>query len=85
MKATIPAEKKQHKPWISEKTLELAKIKRQLKQRRQNSDSLAAEYRKRCNEVRKAARMDKERWLQEQCQEIEKHAGDITGADKCTS
>jgi len=65
MKAIIPARKRQYKAWISDETLEMAKIKRQLKQRRQESNDITIKYRKQCNMVRKAATMDKERWLQE--------------------
>jgi len=48
----------------------VATEKREMKQRRQESNEHEKEYRKLCNVVRKAARTDMEDWLQEQCQEI---------------
>jgi hypothetical protein len=61
MKVTLPVEITARKPWITGGTLMLADEKRQLKQHRQKSDQQMAEYRKKCNVVRKAARHDKER------------------------
>ncbi len=43
---------------------------------RQESEEREKEYRVMCNVVRKAARTDKEEWLQGQCQDIERLAGD---------
>jgi len=46
MEATIPSRNRQHKTWISDETLEMAKIKRQVKQRRHESNDIAIENRK---------------------------------------
>lgn len=70
--ATLPKSHKPNKPWISEKTLELAGRKRQMRQKRNESDEMETKYRKLCNEVRKSARQDKDTWLLEQCRSIEK-------------
>uniref|UniRef100_A0A672N8W4 Endonuclease/exonuclease/phosphatase domain-containing protein n=1 Tax=Sinocyclocheilus grahami TaxID=75366 RepID=A0A672N8W4_SINGR len=48
--ATVRA---QNKPWITECTLKLAKTKREMKQRRQESEEREKEYRVMCNVVRK--------------------------------
>jgi len=62
--------------WLSQrKRNTLAKQKKEMRQRRQESAECEHEYRKLCNIVRKAARADKEDWLQEQCQEIERCSG----------
>jgi len=34
------------------------------------------EYRQKCNEVRKAARADKAKWLERRCKDIEKYYGE---------
>ena len=80
----LPTVCKPNKPWITERTLQLAKKKRQMKQRRQESEDREKEYRELCNVVRKAARRDKEEWLQGKCKDIEKFAG-ATGAESHTS
>jgi len=59
------------KPWISPETIVLADKKRHLKQRRHESKSMESEYRKLCNQVRKAARQDKDHWLRQQCEDIQ--------------
>jgi hypothetical protein len=46
---------------------------RKLKMVRAQSVQKMEEYRRKCNEVRKAARTDTENWLQEQCSNIEQH------------
>jgi hypothetical protein len=72
--ATLPVMIEPNKPWITQKTLALAEEKRKLKQVRQQSEQRGTEYRKKCNEVRSSARRDKNNWLQEQCQAIQRHA-----------
>ena len=47
-----------------------------LKQRRNESNAADCEYRKTCNEVRREARRDKERWLTERCRDIQKTANE---------
>ena len=71
---TLPTKVRVRKPWITERTMELTKAKRQMKQTRSQSEQKMKEYRKKCNEVRKAARCDKEEWLRTQCREIERNA-----------
>ena len=67
----LPMASKIRKPWISADTKDLADKKRSLKQRRHESESTEKEYRKLCNQVRKAARHDKDQWLLEQCEDIQ--------------
>jgi len=76
VREVLPTSCKPNKPWITEHTLQLAKKKREMKQRRLESADREKEYRQHCNMVRTAARSDKEKWLQEKCQDIEKLAGD---------
>jgi hypothetical protein len=73
--AVLPVKVEPRKPWITERTLALSEEKRKLKQLRTQSDQKMEMYRKKCNEVRKAARTDKENWLHEQCKNIEQHHG----------
>ena len=70
--ATIPASKSAEKPWISEETLKLADEKRTLKQTKNAATQKEQEYKDLCKEVKKSASQDKERWIQQQCEEIEK-------------
>ena len=60
------------KPWISEETLRLADEKRRLQQTRSVSTQKEHQYKDLCKKVKKSARQDKERWIQQQCEEIEK-------------
>jgi len=76
VREVLPIVSKPNKPWISERTLQLATKKREMKQRRQGSVDREKEYKAMCNVVRKAARADKEMWLQRQCKDIERFAGD---------
>ncbi|XP_047502962.1 uncharacterized protein LOC125048342 [Penaeus chinensis] len=71
---TIPTARKPRKAWISEETLILADKKRKIKNTITTSNNNRDEYRKICNEVRKAARQDKEKWLEHQCKQIEQSA-----------
>jgi 3-methyladenine DNA glycosylase AlkC len=63
------------KPWITERKLALSDEKRKLKVVRAQSVQKMEEYRRKCNEVRKTARTDKENWLQEKCSNIMQHYG----------
>jgi hypothetical protein len=72
VEATIPAKKTAKKPWISEETLKLTDEKRQLKITRNASPEKEQQYKDLCKKVKKAARQDKEHWIQQQCEEIEK-------------
>ena len=60
------------KPWISEETLKLADEKRKLKETKDASKERSQQYKNLCKEVKKAVRQDKERWIQQQCEEVEK-------------
>lgn len=73
---TIPEKEKIMKKWITETTLKLVQEKRTLKTRRDMSDQAEREYRSKCNEVKSATRKDKQRWLEEQCELIQKHHGE---------
>ena len=70
--ATIPISRSAKKAWISEETLKLADEKRALKQTRNASTQEEQQYKGLCKKVKKSARQDKERWIQQQCEEIEK-------------
>lgn len=50
--------------------------KRVLKIRQDFSDQAKNEYRSKCNEVKKATRADKVKWLEEQCEHIAKYHGE---------
>jgi hypothetical protein len=70
--STIPARRATRKPWISEETLKLADEKRRLKQMKSVSEKYAQAYKDFCKKVKKSARQDKEHWIHDQCQEVEK-------------
>jgi len=75
----LPVEKRIRNKWISKETLEKVKQKRKLKLHRDQSESAEAEYRRKCNEVRKATRGDKQKWMEDKCNDIQKyHAEYIT-------
>ena len=69
---TIPAIRSAMKPWIFEETLKLADEKRTLKQAKNASTQKEQHYKDLCKKDKKSARQDKERWIQQQCEEIEK-------------
>ncbi|CAF5217595.1 unnamed protein product, partial [Rotaria magnacalcarata] len=68
----IPAKRIAKKPWISEETLKIAEEKRKLRQVKDASNVKMQEYKDLCKKVKKAARKDKESWIQKQCEEVEK-------------
>ena len=70
--STVPAKRIPRKPWISEETLKLADEKRRLKQMKNVSAQYAQAYQDFCKKVKKAARQDKEQWIHDQCEEVEK-------------
>ena len=70
--ATIPDSRSAKKPWITEKTLKLADEKRTLKQAKNASTQKEQHNKDLCKRVKKFAIQDKERWIQQQCEEIEK-------------
>ncbi len=73
---TVPLKEVAKRQWISEETLTLAKKKRQLKLQMKDSVEITARYKALCNEVRKSARKDKQKWLEGKCQEIEDNTGE---------
>ncbi|CAF4177383.1 unnamed protein product [Rotaria magnacalcarata] len=72
LQTTITTTKRAKNPWISEQTLNLADEKRRVKQIKSTSTQNAKLYKDLCNRVRKSARQDKEKWIQDKCDEIEK-------------
>jgi hypothetical protein len=76
VEATIPLAEQPKNKWISDQTLELAKEKRKMRLKAKESEQATQEYKKLCNVVRSSARKDKENWLQKQCCDIEKYAGE---------
>lgn len=78
---TLGRRKKQkRKPWISDEVLELAEVKRSLKQQR--SDDAIQEYRKTRNRIQQLCRRDKEAYLNKVCSELED--ANRTGNSKST-
>lgn len=71
---TLPKVVRAKKKWITEETLRLAQEKREERLRALNSND-KSKYKKLCNEVRAHARKDKQEWIDGQCRDIEKHAG----------
>ena len=63
--ATISASRSAKKPWISEETLKLSDEKRTLKQTKNASAQEKQHYKDLCKKVKKSARQDKERWIQQ--------------------
>ena len=78
----IPARKTSRKPWILEETLKLADEKRKLRLNKNISDEHARLYKDLCRKVKKSARQDKENWIQNQCEEVDKglHVGNTRQA-----
>ena len=70
--ATIKSVRTIKKPWISDDTMRLVEQKRTAKAARMTSDDRMAIYRQLCKDVKKAARKDKENWIKQQCEMIEK-------------
>ena len=60
-------------PWISQETL--VDQKREARSKRDQSEESLHTYRQLCNKVRNSARGDKERWLREKCEDIDKRLG----------
>ena len=70
--STIPARQTSRKPWISQETLKLAEEKRKLRLASNISTEHARLYKDFCRKVKKSARRDKESWIQNQCEEVDK-------------
>ena len=58
---------------MSDEVLDFCDRRRELKKRRFNSDLDQASYRQINREVKKATKMAKEKWMQDQCSTIEKN------------
>ena len=69
---TISVSRSAKKPWIFEETLKLADEKRALKQTKNASPKKEQQCRDLCKKVKKSIRQGKERWIQQQCEEIER-------------
>jgi hypothetical protein len=71
IKASTTTQTTSKKPWISQRTLILADHKRKAKQTKNISSTNNERYKNLCNQVKKSARMDKNNWIQEQCEAIQ--------------
>ena len=72
LKEVVPNVKRTKSPWISKETFSLADQKREARNKRDQSEENLHTYHQLCNNVRNSARGDKERWLREKCEDIEK-------------
>ena len=80
MKQMVPEKIKPNKLWISDNTPQLAKEKRQLKQRMRESDATRQQYKQKCRETRSAARHDNQKWMDMLCYAMLKsqYQGDVS-------
>ena len=69
----MPKEVKANKKRISQQTLPLIQERRRLKLNRNKSEADEKMYKNKCRMVKKAAREDKVKWLEEQCRNIEQY------------
>ena len=69
---TIPGNRSAKKPRIREDILKLENKKRKLKQTKNAPMQKERQYKDLCKKVKKSSRQDKERWIQQHCEEIEK-------------
>ena len=74
---TLPKTEQIKKKWISKETLELIQQKRLFKLKRDESKEADTRYKKSCNDVKAAVREDKKRWINAQCDNIEKYYGEF--------
>jgi len=65
-----------NKPCISPHTQQMAKNKREMKQRRKSSEQTEKEYKPQCNELRKSAKIWQRRMATKTVHDIKKHTGD---------
>ena len=70
--STKPARKTSRKPRISEETLKLADEKRKLRLNKNVSYEHARLYKDLCRKVKISVKQDKENWIQNQCEEVDK-------------
>ena len=71
----VPEIEKKKNKWISEATLKLAKEKREMRMNVRDSVDMVTKYKELCKQVKKSARKDKQDWIDKQCSEMEKYAG----------
>ena len=71
----VPEIEKKKNKWISEATLKLAKEKREIRMKMRDSADMVTKYKELCKQVKKSARKDKQDWMDKQCSEMEKYAG----------
>ena len=70
MTKTIPKKKKQKKgKWLSEEAIQIAKERREVKEREKRKDILRDQR----SEFQRIAKRDKKAFLNEQCEEIEEN------------
>jgi hypothetical protein len=74
---TVPELEQLNKKWITQPTLKLIQEKRALKIRRDDSEGADRLYKDKCNEVKKAVKVDKAKWLEDQCLDIERYYGEF--------
>ena len=67
----IGFERKRTKPWISDKTLNLADEKRKARAERGKTVMKRRLYNELCRKTKESAKSDKDRWIQEKCKEIQ--------------
>jgi len=71
----VPEIEKKKNKWIGEATLKLAKEKREVRMKMRDSADMVTKYKELCKRVKKSARKDKQDWIDKQCSEMEKYAG----------
>ena len=71
----VPETEKKKNNWISEVTLKLAKEKREVRLQTKECANMVTRYKELCKQVKKSARKDKQDWMDKQCSEMEKYAG----------
>ena len=72
LQESITTKKTAKKPWISVQTLDLADEKRKAKQVKHLTTNHNNTYKDLCNKVKRSAKQDKNKWIQDQCEEIQK-------------
>ena len=73
---TVPLTEKIKKKWITEETLQMIQEKRRLRGNRDQSEAAEREYKERCKQVTTAVRTDRTKWLEQQCEELDRNYGE---------
>ncbi|CAH1266623.1 Hypp3444 [Branchiostoma lanceolatum] len=68
---TLGRYRKKNKPWVSGDILDLCDRRRELRQQKYTSQKTAAQYRQAHKAVRRRMREAKEKWIEDQCEEIQ--------------